>query len=193
MSQLLKFIVAGCIAISFIPMLADSAISATATEDGLKQGDAIGVFYVTKVAGAEDDGVEPGEDLCYRCRYGSRPMVMVFARETGGKVPELLKAIDTAVADSEEESLRGLLTLLGEDASALKDVAGKIATSSDVKMVPIAVAKEPKTGPMNYKLAENAPVTIVLAKDSQVVTTHTFTAEKIDVDSVMKEVAKMLN
>jgi hypothetical protein len=193
MSHLLKFITFGCVAISFLPLFADPAISATATEDGLKQGDAIGVFYVTKIAGAEDDGVEPGEDLCYRCRYGSRPMVMVFARETGGKVPELLKAIDTAVADSEEESLRGLLTLLGEDASALKEVAGEIATSSDVKMVPVAVAKEPKTGPMNYKLAADVPVTIVLAKDSQVVATHTFTAEKIDVDSVMKEVAEMLN
>ncbi len=193
MSRLFKFAIVCCFtfavhALAIHPAWADSAL-----EDGLKQGDAIGVFYVTKVAGAQDDGVEAGEDLCYRCRYGSRPMVMVFARDTGGKVPELLRAIDLAVAENESESLRGLLTLMGDDATALKNVADKIATSSAVKMVPVAVAKETKTGPMNYRISSDAAVTIVLAKDSQVVATHIFAAEKIDVDSIMKEVAEMLN
>ena len=50
----------------------------------LQQGDSVGVFYVTKVAGATNDGVAPGEQLCYRCRYGSSPIIMVFARRTGG-------------------------------------------------------------------------------------------------------------
>ncbi|MFK8112449.1 MAG: hypothetical protein AB8B91_09610 [Rubripirellula sp.] len=168
--------------------LADSA-----QDDGLKQGDSIGVFYVTKVAGADDDGVEPGEDLCYRCRYGSRPMVMVFARETGGKVNELLKAIDSAIIANEEEGLRGLLTLMGEDAAQLKEQAGEIAKEGVIKRVPLSVAKDTQNGPINYKLSRDAPVTIVLAKDSQVVTTHTFKAGAIDVGAVMKEVKEMLN
>ena len=99
----------------------DIVTAETAPAECLKKGDSIGVFYVTKVAGAVDDGVEPGEDLCYRCRYGSSPMVIIFARETGGKVPELISQLDAAVAENEESSLKGLLTLMGDDVSQLTD------------------------------------------------------------------------
>lgn len=168
------------------------ATADTATDECLQQGDSIGVFYVTKVAGAEDDGVEPGEDLCYRCRYGSSPMIMVFARDTGGKVPDLVKQIDAAVAENEESSLKGLLTLIGEDAAELKQDATKIAEKAEVKHVPVVVAKETTTGPLNYKLPAESAVTIVVAKDSQVVATHTFAADKIDIAAVMKEVKQIL-
>ncbi len=164
-----------------------------ANDQGLKQGDSLGVFYVTKVAGAVDDEVEPGEELCYRCRYGSRPMVLVFARSTGGNVPELLQAIDKAVGENEESKLKGLLTLIGDDAAALKADAEKIAEASGDKLVPVVVAKETKTGPLSYKLSSDAEVTIVLAQDSQVVATHTYDAAKIDVKTIISEATKMLN
>ena len=170
-----------------------TAAADSGTEDGLKQGDSIGVFYVTKVAGAEDDGVEPGEDLCYRCRYGSSPMVIVFARDTNGKVADLVKQIDTAVSENEDSSLKGLLTLIGEDAAQLKREAGKIAEATAVKNVPVVVAKETKTGPLNYKLPSDAAVMIVVAQDSQVVSAHHFAADQIDIAAVMKEVKQMLN
>ena len=161
--------------------------------DGLQEGDPIGVFYVTKIAGAVDDEVEPGETLCYRCRYGSRPMVMVFARDTGGMVPDLLNAIEQSVGENEEAKLKGIMTLIGEDAAALKADAGKIAQKADAKLVPVVVAKETKTGPLSYKISADADVTIVLANDSQVVKTHIFDAAKIDVKSVISEVSQMLN
>ncbi len=164
-----------------------------AEQDGLQEGDPIGVFYVTKIAGAVDDQVEPGETLCYRCRYGSRPMVIVFARDIGGKVPELLQAIDKSVGENEESKLKGILTLLGEDAEALKDDAGKIAAKTQAKLVPVVVAEDSKTGPLNYKLSGDAEVTIVLAKDSQVVKTHTFDSANIDIQSIISEVGEMLN
>lgn len=166
---------------------------ATAADDSLKEGESIGVFYVTKVAGAVDDGVEPGDDICYRCRYGSQPMVMVFARDTAGKVPELIKQLEAAVLDNEEAKLKGLLTLMGEDMLSLKTDAKEIAEAAEVKMVPIVIAKETKTGPLNYKLSSAAEVTIVLAKDSQVVSTHVFAAKAIDVVDVMRQVKQMLN
>lgn len=165
----------------------------SAKDAGLKQGDSVGIFYVTKVAGADDDGVEPGEDLCYRCRYGSRPIVLVFARNTDGKVPELVKAMDSAVAADQEGDLRGLLTLIGDDVTQLKAKAGEIAKQASVKHVPLAVAKETQNGPMNYKLSPEVAVTIVLAKDSQVVSTHAFAADAVDVPAVMKRVKQMLN
>ena len=170
-----------------------SGMAAAETQDLLKQGDPIGPFYVTKAAGAADDGVEEGEELCYRCRYGSRPMVMVFARRTGGKVAELVEQIDIAVADNEEAHFKGLLTLLGDDAGALKAAATKFVESASVKRVPVVIAKETKTGPSNYKLSPEADVTVVLASDSQVIETHTFEADSIDIKVVMKTVTRMLN
>lgn len=164
-----------------------------ASDEGLKQGDPLGVFYVTKIAGAIDDAVEPGEELCYRCRYGSRPMVLVFARDIGGQVPELLQAIDKAVAENEDSRLQGLLTLIGDDATALKGEAEKIAETAGDKLVPVVIAKETKTGPLSYKLSSDAEVTIILAQDSQVVATHTFDASKIDVQAIISEATRMLN
>lgn len=158
----------------------------------LRQGDSVGVFYVTKVAGAENDGVRPGEQLCYRCRYGSSPMVMVFARRTGGRVTELVKRIDKAVFSNRKRRLKGLVTMMGDNSSAVKAAAGKVAAAAKVEHVPVVVAKEVQTGPLNYRLPADAEVTVVVAKDSQVVKTHTFTSEKVDIAAVMDEVERIL-
>jgi len=172
--------------------LAADAMAAD-TQTTLKQGDPIGAFYVTKAGGAVEDGVENGEELCYRCRYGSSPIVMIFARETGGQVGDLIKKLDAAVASNQDHRLRGLLTLLGEDAGALKTRASELANQTSVQQVPIAIAKESHTGPANYKLSPQVPVTVVLANDSQVVATHLLDSDQIDVAALMKEIQQMLN
>ena len=43
-----------------------AAAGAAELECGLKIGDAIGAFQVTKCAGAVNDNVPVGEQLCYR-------------------------------------------------------------------------------------------------------------------------------
>ncbi len=171
--------------------LVATAIAGDSVVSCLEKGDSVGVFYVTKVAGAEDDGVKEGQELCYRCRYGSRPMVIVFTRETGGKLPELIKRIDAVVGDNDQQ-LRGLVTFIGDDLAKVKEEASKFASTAGVKHVPVVIAKETKHGPQNYKL-DDSPVTIVVALDSQVVATHRCTADKIDVRQVMSEVKRMLN
>ncbi len=164
-----------------------------AAEPCLKQGDSVGVFYVTKVAGAEDDGVFPGENLCYRCRYGSRPLVMVFARRSGGRLTELVRRLDRAVASNRDSSLKGLITFVGETPTEAKESAASCAKSAAVKTVPVVVANEANTGPVNYKLATDAAVTIVVAKDSQVIHTHTYDVDTIDVATVMSEVQQIIH
>lgn len=159
----------------------------------LKRGDSLGVFYVTKVAGAEDDGVMVGQDLCYRCRYGSSPMVIVFARETGGNVTELVRQLDQAVLEYQELKFKGLVTLIGEDVAEVKKAACAVATQAQVKRLPVVVAKETQSGPPNYKLTDESAVTIIVARDSQVFSTHVFTADSIDVAMVMSDVQEILN
>ncbi|MCC9599260.1 hypothetical protein LOC67_01715 [Stieleria sp. JC731] len=181
-----------------LALLAVSAVSSVhAGEEGdacLQSGDGIGAFYVVKVAGAEDDGVEQGQKLCYRCRYGSRPMVMVFARETEGEVGKLVKELDAAVAANEDSQLRGLVTMLGKDESSLKDSASKFASKTGAKHVPFVVATDHEAGPSSYKIAEDAAVTVVVASDSKVVASHSYkSTDKVDVTAIMGEVKKALN
>ena len=170
------------------------AISKTATSKiaPLKKGDSVGAFYVTKVAGANDDGVSVGTELCYRCRYGSRPIVMVFTRNIDGQVPALIEQLDTAVVDHEASQLRGLVTLLGDDVAEVKENATKVAEKSGVKRVPVVVAKEATGGPANYKLNQTADVTVVLASDSQVVSAKTYDSARINVAAIMKDVKTLL-
>ena len=158
----------------------------------LKAGDAIGPFYVTKVTGPED-GVEIGKTLCYRCRYGARPMVMVFARETGGKVAELTKQLDQAVAKHEDAQLRSFVTLIGGETESLTKEAEKFSKTAEAKNVPVTVAEDNENGPSAYKIDPKAEVTVVLAKDGKVTGQHTFAADSVDVAAVMKEITTLLN
>ena len=172
--------------------VAFALVGATAVaEDCLKQGDAIGAFFVTKVGGAADDGVSPGDELCYRCRYGSSPIVLVFARRADSKLVELVQQIDSTIAANEEARLRGLVTFLGEDLAEVKDGASEFAQQTGVKFVPVAIAKETETGPPNYKL-DDSEVTVLIANDSQLVSMHRSKKKRINIPNLMREVKQMI-
>lgn len=173
-------------------MFAGMSVAADSKDACLEPGDSIGPFYVTKVAGPED-GVTKGATLCYRCKYGSRPMVMVFARETGGKVADLVKGLDATVAKHEDAQLRSFVTLIGTEADTLKQTGEKMSASIGLKNIPVVVAEDVENGPSNYKLDPKAEVTVVVANNSKVVAQHTFKAADVDVAAVMKEVQSILN
>lgn len=175
-----------------LPLLS-IASAAGSVSDQLKKGEPLGAFVVTKIAGAEDDRVGKGDQLCYRCRYGTRPMVIVFARQNHDQIVQLTKAIEAAINEHGDADLRGLVTFLGEDASELKDVAATFATKSGVKQIPVVTAKDNVTGPPDYKIDTEAAVTIVLGNDSEVVSSHSFEkADQINVELMMKQVVAML-
>ena len=57
---------------------------------GPQPGERVGAFTVTKVAGNANDGVAEGKSLCYRCKMGNRPVVMIFARTADKSLAELI-------------------------------------------------------------------------------------------------------
>lgn len=173
-------------------LVAGVAIAADSTSAGLKQGDPIGAFYVTKVAGAEDDGVKTGQELCYRCKYGQRPMVMVFTRKNSDKLSQLVSELDKAVDKHGDAQLRAFVTVMGEDQSTLKASAKELAKAAEAKKVPVAVAADNENGPASYRLDPAAEVTVIMANESQVIASHSFDADEVDSSAVMQEVEKML-
>ncbi len=162
-------------------------------KSGPQTGDSLGAFNVTKVAGAEDDGVEQGQNLCYRCRNGKRPQVVVFTRSTDPKVTQLVQKLDKAVADNASSQLRVFVNLLGDDKEELTDTAKKFAATSNVKNVPFVVPNEFENGPDDYGINSKAEITITLASDLGVKATHAFASAKdLNVDSVLSDISKIL-
>lgn len=163
-------------------------------KSGPQCGDGIGAFNVTKIAGAEDDGVPIGENLCYRCRNGNRPQVMIFTRSTNKKVTDLIKQLDEAVAKNSSSELRVFVSLLGDDKEQLSEKAKKFAAKSKTKNVPFVVPNEFENGPDNYGINAKADVTITLASDSNVKATHAFAkAKDVDAAVIIADLGKILN
>lgn len=163
-------------------------------KSGLEKGKGVGPFYVTKTAGAEDDGVAEGQNLCYRCKNGARPQVMVFTRSTDEKVVALVKKLDEQLKKNEEAQLRAFVSMLGDSKDAAADQVKKLATASNAKLVPFVVPNEFENGPEDYGINAKAEVTIILANESKVVANHAVaSAKELDLDAVIGDVKKMLN
>src|SRR5262245_59097695 len=100
-------------------------VGAAELKSGVQPGDAINPFDVVKCAGP-DDGVKIGDELCYRCKYGSRPMLMVFARKSDKSLAKLAKELDSAVKKNKEEKLAAFVNLLGENRDELEASAKEL-------------------------------------------------------------------
>lgn len=170
------------------------SLMAEEIKSGPQPGDQLGAFMVTKCAGAEEDGVEEGQNLCYRCRNGKRPQVVVFTRSTDPKVMELLTKLDQAVAKNEDEKLRSFVNLLGEDKEELSEKAKEVASKSKTKNVPIVVPNEFENGPADYGINSKADVTVVLASDLGVKANHAVKdAKDLNIDAILKDIEKIVN
>lgn len=160
-------------------------------QSGLKVGEDVGAFDVTKLAGAEKDGVKIGQQLCYRCRNGSRPQVMIFTRSSDEKVVALVKKLDAELAKNSEKQLRAFVNYLGEDKESAGSAAKKLAAATKAENVPFAVPNEFENGPEDYGLNSKAEVTVLIAKDNKVVANHAFEkAKALDVNAVIAAVEK---
>lgn len=163
-------------------------------KSGLQEGDQIGAFYVTKLAGAEDDGVKVDQNLCYRCKNGGRPQVMVFTRAADDKVVQLLQKLDGALAENEDKQLRAFVNVMAEDKDAATEHAKQLAETSKTKHIPFVVPNEFQNGPDNYGINPDAAVTVILAEGGKVKANRAFSsAEEVEVESVIGDLKKILN
>lgn len=164
-------------------------------KSGLKPGAGIGPFDVVKCAGAEKDGVEVGKSLCYRCKYGSRPMVMVFTRKPNEQLVSLVKELDQAVEKHSEKDLKAFVNVLGAEREKAEADTKKFAKTSGAKNVPFVVPVESENGPEDYSINPKAEVTVIVAAEGKVVATHAFAAGKLDKDAakaILADVQKLV-
>ena len=175
--------------------LSASVAAAGDVKSGLETGTKTGAFIVTKCAGADEDGVKVGAELCYRCKYGARPQVMVFARKTSGAVADLAKQLNSAVSDNESKQLTAFINVLGTDKDAAEKSAKALAESAKTDKVPVVVPVENENGPANYGINPDAEVTVIVANKGVVVASQVFANGKFDkaaVASVLDDVKNTL-
>jgi hypothetical protein len=181
---------------AFLVMAAAMTVAATSAQagdlkSGLQVGDYPGAFNVTDVTGPS-----AGEKLCYRCQYGARPVVSIFARKMDKNVLKLVSEIDALVQkNSSDKKMAGFVTLLTDDPDAAESSLKKVAEKTHIKAIPLTVF-ENTIGPTKYKIDENAAVTVMMWVDSDVKVNHAFAAGELNGEALAKIVAdtkKILN
>ena len=162
-------------------------------KSGPQKGDRLGAFYVTKCAGAEDDGVAEGKNLCYRCRNGRKPQVVIFTRSSDDKVVELIQQLDKAITKNADSRLTGFVNILAADKDDASDGAKKLATTSKAANVPFVVPNEFENGPDDYGISPKAAVTVLMASELGVRANHSVADVKdLKVDAVIADLKKIL-
>ena len=162
-----------------------AALAVAEVTSGPQVGDSVGAFTVTKVTGNPDDGVADGRNLCYRCKMGGRPVVMVFARSADEKLAKLLKKIEEEVEEHQAEKLASFVNMIGTDAESLKKAAAEFAAKHGLKRIAFVVPDDTQHGPPDLKIAPDADVTVICYKGGTVQANHAFAKgalsdEKID-------------
>ncbi len=149
----------------------------------------VAVTAPAEVTSGPQDGVEDGKSLCYRCKMGARPVVMVFARTADPKLAKLLKKIEEEVEEHQADKLTSFVNMIGGDADSLKKQAAEFVKANDLKRIAFVVPEDAKNGPEDFKIASDADVTVVCYKGGKVVTNHAFSKGQLDdakIDAVVK-------
>lgn len=166
-------------------------VSAADIKSGLQVGDYPGAFTVLDITGPS-----AGEKLCYRCQYGARPVVSIFARKMDENVVKLVKELDAVVVkNADEKKMAAFVTVLTNDPDAAEGQLKKVAQEQQIKRTPLTVFDN-SAGPPKYKIDEKAEVTVIMWVDSDVKVNHAFAAGELNAENVAKVVAdtkKILN
>ncbi len=137
-------------------------------------------------------GPDAGKEECLYCKHGSKPMVMVFARELSPGVVALIKKLDAATAAKSEAGLASCVIVLSDT----KDLAPALAKWAGAeKIANTVLATYAPAGPAKYALAPDAVVTVLLYTKQTVKSNHKFRAGELKdagVEAILADLAKIL-
>lgn len=150
--------------LSLIPRMvsADDVISASSTQGAFARGQRVQSFYVRAVTGPLRD-----KSVCYVCRNGDRPVVMILLRELEPELPGLLKSIDGLVDRHRAQGLRAFGVLIGEDPT--KQAPRLQTLGFDKRLsLPLAVAGPQVAAAGCQNIPADAVVTVILYRDQKI-------------------------
>jgi hypothetical protein len=172
-----------------------AGVRAAELTSGLQPGDLVGAFDVEKCGGAVNDGKEVGDNFCYRCMLGNKPVVMVFARKADDSLASLAKEIDKTVAKNADQKLSSFINLIGENSSELKSQAKDFAAKNKLENVALVVPQDTKNGPPEFKVNPEAEVTVTIYRNGKVAASHAVAPGKLDskeIQAIIADTSKIL-
>ncbi|MCA9070021.1 MAG: hypothetical protein KDA84_13910 [Planctomycetaceae bacterium] len=149
-------------------------------QSGRDVGDYVPTFYTRAVTGPLMN-----RSVCYVCRNGQRPVVMVVLRKLGDDFKPLLKQLDSLVDNHRAEGLRSFGVFVSEDPS---EAISKVQTFSfDHKItLPLTVASTTIAEPHCQNIHEDADVTVVLYEKRRVVKRYAFRTGELKPPQIQK-------
>lgn len=159
-------------------------------KSGLPLGSSVPAYNVNDVTGPN-----AGSSLCYRCRFGGRPVVNIFTREMTPEVADLIAQIDKKVGANKSSKMAAFVVHLTDDVDASDSTLKKVAQKKHIENTPLTNF-DGTAGPANYKIAKNADVTVMMWVKGKVKVNQAFSNAKLSKDAIKNVVAdtsKILN
>src|SRR3954468_6984467 len=100
---------------------------------------------------------------------GSKPVVVVFAKEATAGLTSLVKKIDAATAKNKSAQM-GSFVVLCSDAKGLEDKLKKLAETEKVEHTILTI--DNPAGPQGLQLSKDADVTVLLYLNKKVKVNH---------------------
>jgi hypothetical protein len=162
------------------------AFAAEKVQSGLEKGAKVPAFYVKDITGPAKDG----DELCYRCRYGSQPVVTIFAKEMTDEVAALTKELDGVVAKNRDQKMAGFVVLLSDDPAKCAPSLTKTADKMKIEQLPLTISVDGIKGPKGYKINEKADVTVMMWVDNTVKVSEGFNKGDLTKEAIAKLVGE---
>lgn len=163
------------------------------TDGGIVSGRAVGEvvpsFYTRAVTGPMMN-----RSVCYVCRNGNRPVVMVFVRKFSPGVSPLFRQVDRLVDEYRAEGLRGFAVHVSENPSAAISEVQTFAFDHKIGL-PMTVSTLAIADPESQNLHEDAEVTVVLYEKCRVTSRRAFRAGELlpaDIETLAESVRELV-
>ena len=159
------------------------ASTAEPLQSGLKVGEKVHTFYVRAITGPLKN-----RSVCYVCRNGDRPVVMIFVRKITPDLKRLLKGIDAEIDRHRAAGLRGFGVFLAGDGNELLPQVQTLAFDEKINL-PLTIAAAPSDGSAGGTIHPDAAVTVMLYRDQTVTVNFAYRALELqgrEIDRILK-------
>ena len=154
-----------------------------ALQSGPKLGAKVHSFFVRAVTGPHRN-----RSVCYVCRFGNRPVVMVVLQSIDKKVPDLFKGMDKILDAKRATGLRGFGVLVTDNSAKAVPILQTMAFDEKLHL-PLTAATSAVAGPSCHNLHNEAATTVILYRGQRTVTTMGFRKGELTDDAIKKVLA----
>jgi hypothetical protein len=136
-------------------------------------------------------GPEAGKRVCLYCKYGPRPVAVVFAREITPAVARLLAVLDGVTAARQDARLASFAVFVGDTSRTAAPVK-QLAEARGIRHCILTVDDE---APKSYEIAGDAAVTVLLYRRHTVKANHAFRSGELDskaIDAILADLNRLV-